>query len=84
MGRLNEVNPNEVRIFGLARDGETPQQASDRLSPQKIPLTANIIEGDLIIDPGVVMELSGGVGVSIDGEMTVAANAELLVGEVKA
>ena len=83
MGRLNEVNPNEVRIFGQARDGETPQDTIDRLVPQKIPLTANILEGELEVEPGVVMQLSGGIGVSGDAEMAINLDGELVVGEVK-
>jgi len=80
MGRLNEVNPNEVRIFGLARDGETPQEAADRILPQRVPLTANVIEGSLDVEPGVVLELSGGIGVT-GGEMTVLEDGEVLLGK---
>lgn len=80
MGRLSEVNPNEIRIFGKTRDGETPQQTADRLLPQKTAVTANVIDGSLDIEPGVVLELSGGVGVT-GGEMTVLLDGEVLLGK---
>lgn len=80
MGRIKEVNPTEVRIFASARPGEDAAAALERIQPQRLPLTANIIDGSLEVEPGVVLELSGGIGVA-GGELALSADGEILLGK---
>lgn len=79
MGRVKEVNPTEVRIFGKSKDNESPQQFLDRIQPQRSVLGADILEGTLEVETDVVMRLSGGVGVS-GGEISLQEGSEIVVG----
>lgn len=81
MGRLKEIDPSQTRLFAKARQNEIPIEAEFRLMPQYLPVSANVLDGVLEVEPGVVMQLSGGVGVAQEGELFVNDGAELVLGE---
>lgn len=80
MGKLNNVNPSQTRIFNAAKPGESPAEALDRIQPQRVPLTADILGGTLEVEPGVVLGLSGGIGVS-GGDIALEEGSEIVLGK---
>jgi hypothetical protein len=80
MGKLNNISPSQTKIFSAARPGETPADALDRIQPQRVPLTADILGGTLDVESGVVLGLSGGIGVS-GGDIALEEGSEIVLGK---